>query len=250
VEELRNNKENNTKQKAPEKKKKIYVQTNDGRPQQGKPKEIINVEKEVINVEEQNSKTPQNIIVENNNNVSHSVSKTQELVPTIQANSGLYILSRVSPQELLRVQDKQLENELNDGSDDSLSTDSQGSFVYTTQLVVEEVAGVNNKESDPTTQCNSPLIQEDIRQVTTVTTMSMVGETSKIDESVQIPDRVVSDMAFLKESWANLTEADAALQNVEDTNLTADQGFQIHMSKNQKKAQKKLKQSSRDSYAT
>jgi hypothetical protein len=75
----------------------------------------------------------------------------------------------------------------------------------------------------------------------------------QIDESIQTPDRVAKDMEFLKESWANMTEADETLQNVADTSLIADsndQGFQIHLSKNQKKAQKKLKQSSRESYAT
>jgi hypothetical protein len=57
-------------------------------------------------------------------------------------------------------------------------------------------------------------------------------------------------MAFLKESWANMVEADNETnQNIADTNLH-DDGFQIHMSKNKKKAQKKVKQSSRDSYAT
>jgi hypothetical protein len=57
-----------------------------------------------------------------------------------------------------------------------------------------------------------------------------------------------------KITWANMTEADEEVQQneanpspIEDSN---DTGFQIHLSKNQKKAQKKLKQSSRDSYAT
>jgi hypothetical protein len=80
------------------------------------------------------------------------------------------------------------------------------------------------------------------------------GEASKLDEPNRLHDRVVRDMAFLKESWANMTEADEDVQQnvantspIEDSN---DMGFQIHLSKNQKKAQKKLKQSSRDSYAT
>jgi hypothetical protein len=50
-----------------------------------------------------------------------------------------------------------------------------------------------------------------------------------------------------------MTEADAAFQNIEDTNHivdSVDQGFQIHLTKQQKKAQKKAKSSSRDSYAT
>jgi hypothetical protein len=249
VEELKNNKEKNMKQKAPEKKKKIYVQTNDGRPQQSKPIEIINVETEVVNVEEQSSKTPQNILVRNNNNVNESGSKAQEPAPILQANS-FHILSPVSLQELLRVQDKQLENELNDGTDDSWSTDSQGSFVDTTQVVADVVAGEHNNEIVSVTQGNSPPCHAGIRHDTYV---PMDGETSKHNEAVQIPNKVARDMAFLKKSWANMTEADEAFQNIEATSHnadTTDQGFQIHMSKQQKKSQKKLKQSSRDSYAT
>jgi hypothetical protein len=281
VEELKNNKEKSMKHKAPEK-KKIYVQTNDGRIQQGQPIEIVNVETEVVNVEEQIS-TPQNTIVGINNNVTNSASKTSELViqdtsvhvekQPVNSSQNIivgnnnnvsnsvsnlqvavphmqpHILSPVSPQELLRRQDKQLENELNADYEGSWDTDSQGSFVETTQL---DAAGVQNKELVIYTQGNSPLIPAGIRHEKTVTTVPMGGETSTA-EANQIPDRVVSDMAFLKESWANMTEADAAFQNIEDTNHivdSADQGFQIHMSKHQKKAQKTVKSSSRDSYAT
>ncbi|KAK2371589.1 hypothetical protein QL285_084515 [Trifolium repens] len=80
------------------------------------------------------------------------------------------------------------------------------------------------------------------------------GGASKIDELNRLPERVARDMAFLKESWANMTEADDAIQqNVEDTSPienSNDTGFQLHLSKHQKKAQKRIKQSSRDSYAT
>jgi hypothetical protein len=80
--------------------------------------------------------------------------------------------------------------------------------------------------------------------------MPLVGETSKLDACVLTPDRVIKDMEFLKESWANMVEAEEDnVQDKEDTNVQ-DDGFQIHMSKNQKKAQKRVKQSSRDSYAT
>ncbi|WJX67904.1 hypothetical protein P8452_52331 [Trifolium repens] len=72
--------------------------------------------------------------------------------------------------------------------------------------------------------------------------------------SSQPPDRVLKDMAFLKESWANMTEAEEeAHEALHETDqmegITAD-GFQLHLSKNQKKIQKKLKHSSKDSYAT
>jgi hypothetical protein len=61
-------------------------------------------------------------------------------------------------------------------------------------------------------------------------------------------------MHFLKQSWANMTEAaEEELQQVDDTSLPTnsnEQGFQLHLTKQQKKAQKKITQSSRDSYAT
>jgi hypothetical protein len=70
----------------------------------------------------------------------------------------------------------------------------------------------------------------------------------------QPPDRVLKDMAFLKESWANMTEAEEdaheVLNETDQMEGTTADGFQIHLSKNQKKIQKKLKQSSKDSYAT
>jgi hypothetical protein len=248
MEELKNNKEKSMKQKAPEK-KKIYVQTNDCRP---KPSEIINVETEVVNVEEQSDKTPQNILVGNNTNAIKVGSKPRELDPILQANS-FHILSPVSPQELLREQDKQLEHELNDGTDDSWSTDSQGSFVDTTQLGADVMAAVYENEIVQVSHGNSSPCQAGIRQDTTVSSVPMDGENSKHPEAVPIPDKVARDMAFLKESWANMTEADEAFQNIEATSHaadTTDQGFQIHMSKQQKKSLKKLKQSSRDSYAT
>jgi hypothetical protein len=76
------------------------------------------------------------------------------------------------------------------------------------------------------------------------------ADTSRPAEALITPERVAKDMAFLKESWANMVEEEEDNnQRVEDTTLQAD-GFQIHLSKNKKKAQKKLLHSSRDSYAT
>ncbi|KAK2429370.1 hypothetical protein QL285_027819 [Trifolium repens] len=253
------NKDNNKNQKAPEK-KKVYVPTHDGRPLQSRAiinveKEVINVEKEVINVEDHNRKSPQHIIVEPNNNECVSVTNCHEIVPAIPNNNANPVLSPVSPQELLRLQDKELENELNDNTEDDWCTDSNDdTFVDTTQLFAAagNEAAVNNNDNEPS-QLNSPISQLDIRQAATVPIDVVVG---KIDESVLTPDRVAKDMAFLKESWANMTEANETLQNVANevnSNLNADsndQGFQIHLSKNQKKAQKKMKRSSRESYAT
>jgi hypothetical protein len=61
-------------------------------------------------------------------------------------------------------------------------------------------------------------------------------------------------MAFLKESWANLAEAEEEAINAANANehmeSSHDDVFQVHLTKNQKKAQKKLKYTSKDSYAT
>jgi hypothetical protein len=65
-----------------------------------------------------------------------------------------------------------------------------------------------------------------------------------------IPDRVVKDMEFLRESWANLAEAEENEKTRNDMIHTADDGFQVQLSKEQKRAQKKKLQASRDSYAT
>jgi hypothetical protein len=72
--------------------------------------------------------------------------------------------------------------------------------------------------------------------------------------AVPSPTRVAQDMEFLKDSWANMAETEDELQKkLEDTGqleALVDDGFQIHLSKGQKRVQKKLKQSSKDSYAT
>jgi hypothetical protein len=253
MEELRITKDNNIKHKAPET-KKIYVQAKDGRPQQAKSKEVINVE--TINVEDVNQPVL-NIIESSNHEVEPSKQPViNNIAETNTANAGsssheqgdcVPVLCPVEPGEMLRMQDRQLEAEINEGSDDGWSTDSQESFVNNTQLVEneEQAAGANDHVHN-----NSAASQQHL----TTPLNPIVGETSKFVENNQLPERVIKDMAFLKESWANMTEADeAAQQNVADDTSPMDSndvGFQIHMSKQQKKAQKKLKQSSRDSYAT
>jgi hypothetical protein len=68
------------------------------------------------------------------------------------------------------------------------------------------------------------------------------------------PDRVQKDMIFLKQSWANI--ADLEDQDMPQVDIAptvpqqCDEGFQVQLSKQQKKAQKKLSHSSKDSYAT
>jgi hypothetical protein len=231
MEELRVTKENNNKLKAAET-KKVFVPIHDGRDKQIKSNAIVTVE--VINVEDNQPVLNNN---DGNNNGVSATSSTRD-VGSSQVNE-VPILSPVDPQVLLRLQDKQLEGELNDDSEDGWSTASRDSFVSNTQLVVNE--GQEATGTTPVHNSNTPLHPID-------------GENKNLEEPNRLHDRVIRDMAFLKESWANMTEADEEVQQneanpspIEDSN---DTGFQIHLSKNQKKAQKKLKQSSRDSYAT
>jgi hypothetical protein len=276
--------ENNKKNEKNEKneKKKTYVQTNDGR---HKTNEIINVENEVFNVDEQLDTAQHNTEVGINTKAIVAGSDFHEQVPQLSPHEGriaadgsssipqlsphegriaadgssssaqeqqhnsFHVLSPVSPKQMLHGQDKQLEQELNEGTDDAWSTDSQGSFVDTTQFGVESLAATQTNAIVQVSMGNSSPRQAATNQAS----VPVVGDTNMLPEAVPIPDKVARDMAFLKESWANMTEADEAFQNFEPTNHEVDitnQGFQIHMSKQQKKTLKKLKQSSRDSYAT
>jgi hypothetical protein len=252
----RYNKEPHLKPKAPEK-KQAYVQITDGRLHQGASKEIVAVNRE--NVEEEQSQVPPNNNDNNNARVDciHATEMQNQVspvnvdgsIPELLAGSMQHdtstkraeeehILSPVSPKTLARMQDQQLEHELNDASDGSWSTD--GSFVNTTQLVGQVVGehDMTGKNTNEVVTPNNPI----------------GGENSITVPSNLVPERVARDMHFLKQSWANMTEAaEEELQQVDDTSLPTnsnEQGFQLHLTKQQKKAQKKITQSSRDSYAT
>jgi hypothetical protein len=131
-EELRVNKDNMMKQKIIEK-KKAYVPVSDGRLQINKHKDSSNAGKEVINVKDSNSKTPQHITDANNMEVVPIIAD-QGVASSKQVNLETQpILDPVSPKSLLREQDMQLEKELNDVEDD-WSTDSQDSVVKDSQV--------------------------------------------------------------------------------------------------------------------
>ncbi|KAK2403140.1 hypothetical protein QL285_052602 [Trifolium repens] len=239
---MRNENTQYVKKTTPVEPKQIFVPTNDRRNNQSKDKETANVETEIINVEDSSSKSPQVLLGSNNKKDGESSSKNLHISPTIQVDKrhlDVAILTPVSPRSLLREQDKQIEKELNDDFDENNANtiileenSSQDSFVNDTQPV--EVAGQSVISGQPP-QEDRPNQPVDIVKVPT-------------------PERVAKDMVFLKESWANMAEADEELQKkLEDTGQMVaihDDGFQIQLSKGQKKAQKKLKQSSRDSYGT
>jgi hypothetical protein len=81
---------------------------------------------------------------------------------------------------------------------------------------------------------------------------AVAGASNASADLRQTPDKVIKDMQFLKSSWANMTEEEEEIQkNVEATEqVNPDEGFQLSISKHQKKALKKKSVSSKDSYAT
>jgi hypothetical protein len=215
--------------------KKTYVQVKENRPQQGNENEIINVDKETINVDDE-SDVP---------NPSKQIEKVTNVLPIqiptqSQQTSPVYkettVLSPVlSPAEQFKIQDQQLERDLNTNVEDVdgvVQSDSDDSIVNTTQFQIE-----NAKSSSANV---------DLRQT---------------------PDRILKDMQFLKASWAamaeeeeeegsqNLKAAENDMQNqvlevAENAIQQQDDGFQVSLSKHQKKIQKKKSQSSKESYAT
>jgi hypothetical protein len=81
-----------------------------------------------------------------------------------------------------------------------------------------------------------------------------------VDQS-QTPERIRQDIEFLKQSWANMAEedednqrvlvtTDAAIVATDAAIVANNDGFQVSLSKHQKKALKKMSHSSRDSYIT
>jgi hypothetical protein len=212
--------------------KKTYVQVKETGPQQGKENEIINVEKETINVDDE-SEVP----IQQNTKQIEKVSNVLPIqVPTqSQQASPVYKETTIlSPVEQFKIQDQQLERDLNtnvEDVDDVVQSDSDDSIVNTTQLQIENA--------------NSSSANVDLRQT---------------------PDRIPNDMQFLKASWAamaedeeeeshNLVAAENDIQNpdlevAENVMQNHDDGFQVSLSKHQKKAQKKRSQPSKESYAT
>jgi hypothetical protein len=244
---VEDNTEARDKRKPVKETNRIYVPKNDGRVEKKNDNEVINVESdkveplEPVNLSisgEVNSKKndvnsllnasggsksgtaqPHQPMSQNNrfaildsNHDEGSISK-QPAPSNPNPNVNVKgIVSRFDPAAVFNEQDQLLEFELNDESS------SQGSFVDATQ---EKQDKTSSSESD------------------------------KLDIT---SDRVKNDMAFLKDSWANMIkneeEEARLLTHLEKEPAQPVDNFQLKMSKGQKKTQKRLNQSSKDSYAT
>lgn len=188
----------------------VFVQTKDGRSDKNKDKEVIDIEASAER-EEANRKKQERILDQEG-----SSSKTNDV-------------------DLLKEQDMVLEQELNEQHQNIM------------------VARVNDDGSST----GSEFVDE--------TQTNLVTDSMDEDESIETPaqlqvalvssaDTNKKNMNFLKESWNNMAEnvnEEAGLLAIleKETVSTDDDGFQIQMSKHQKKTQRK-KQINRENYAT
>jgi hypothetical protein len=246
-EELMNDKDILPKRKAPIAPKQVFVPVKSGRVQQtdvpvvthnAANNENNNSINPIIDVEESRSKSSQLNMVDKGDQAT-SINNEILLSEAQMGNRQLEpVLSPLSPRTIQIQQDNLLEKELNEGmvseSDDS---SSQGSIVKDSQDVDNR-----NKAIVVVSMPDFALQNVDIA------IPEVVGASS---QPIQPTDRVLKDMAFLKESWANMVEADEGTHEIEKDQVEGNaDGFQIQLTKNQKRAQKRLNQSSKDSYAT
>jgi hypothetical protein len=216
---IKSDKEITTKKQPTIEPKKVYVPVKDVRPQQSKENDRI-AGREIINVENDVEIPPQ--VIDKGQEQAGTVLDCQDpdsvLQPVINEAAIL------SPVDLLKDQDKQLEDELN-------------------AVRVEEVT---MSDSD-----SSEFVDATQHQITTASASNTVSP--GIDQRTT-PDRIVKDMEFLKNSWANMAEEEENQQLdvvvEQPANHENDEGFIVSLSKHQKKVQRKKITSSKDSYAT
>ncbi|WJX89597.1 hypothetical protein P8452_71581 [Trifolium repens] len=217
VEEVRLAKDVAVKKKPVGESKKTYVQVKENRQHQSNENNIINVEKETINVEDSSE-----VLIQEKSKEKEKESivlPVLEQVPlqTLQARPVYKETAVLSPVELFKAQDIQLEQYLNANvvvADGLVQSGSDESIVNATQSQVG-IASASNTD-----------------------VQVQVGNASASNADVdqrQTPDRIIKDMQFLKESWAAMAEEEENLVISENEVEIQNDGFQVSMSKHQKK---------------
>jgi hypothetical protein len=165
--------------------------------------------------------------------------------------------SNHTPQVIVEVDSVNVEhqNKFNILSTALEDSDESNNSVDNVEDQLEENEDKN--DSDSSTQDS---VFVDATQFQKDDTTNVVAEPLVINQPVATPVRVQNDIVFLKESWANMVDleehenfqaaaSEAAAASVDEQHLS-DAGFQLKLSKNQKKAQKKATHSGKESYAT
>jgi hypothetical protein len=269
VADEKNDNENREKIKSIKEVNKVFVQTKDGRTEQRKVKEVINVESDkmdqaVTSIGSEPVEVNSKKIDGNNNMRASSSSKIDGInsqnskktlsqqnmfavlvdnIDEVLGNSNQQISHRISssqskgkgidsvlePAEIFKEQDRSLEEELNNGIE-----------------FETEIGEVHDSDVQTSSTKGSFVDATQFQQDT--------DTNSEGNILITTPERVKKDMEFLKESWANMADNDEVearlMEYLEKDPPLAVDNSQGKLSKGQKKAQKKQNQSSKDSYAT
>jgi hypothetical protein len=163
----------------------------------------------------------------NNNPEGDSSSSKQ---PSIQKSTDMQVTQRKSndkrieviPAVVFKEQDRFLEVELSDNCLKTLAASGEADDASSQVSFIDATQEMHDKSSTDGDQ----------------------------DFSDKTPDNVKKDMVFLNESWANMVENEEEDTSLNQAPSQPVENFQVVLSKGQKRAQKKLNTSSKDSYAT
>ncbi|GAU42257.1 hypothetical protein TSUD_327350 [Trifolium subterraneum] len=251
-------KEVRDKRKFVKETKKVYAPKNDGRIEKKNDNEVINVESDKIETHEVNLSNSgevnsKNIEVDSLLRASSS-SKIDNAIPHQFQHNRFAVLEGNNDEGLIsKQQTPSVPNPSSIFKDNGIAIliDPVALFKEQDQLLESELI-VDHLKDNEAAVCTADNSSSNGSFVEA--TQDLQDKTSS--SACLTPDRVMNDMAFLKESWANMVENDdddeeARLSNdlvKEPTQLA--ENYQLKLSKGQKKTQKRLNQSSKDSYAT
>lgn len=264
---------------------KVFVPKSDGRVLQAKETEIINVDNENVELDGHvnlsksaggNSKLIANVNLETasdkskntNTIISNSLSQHNRFSLLNDNHNDGSITSKQHPiqqtsDELQPLQRKASDNRIANVTDPTLvnvpATMFEPAEIFKEQdrILEEKLATDSAKNVEKSNDVN---VEDDVSSQGSFIDAtqelhdrpSSEGDFNVQGTSSATPENVRKDMAFLNDSWANMAENDdeeARLLNFLEQPPPV-QNFQVQVSKSQKKQQKKLTQSSRDSYAT
>jgi hypothetical protein len=285
VEEAKIDKEVKDKRKSVKDGSKIFVQTKDGRNELNVNKEIINVESEKIDEPSKVSKdgeinSAKTVAVEKvgTSTSNKGKSKSVSQVPHQNRFSPLANHSEFTPQTSNHTQPQQMNPSASKSQSQSQPTGQSVRsvpanvspvltpvFTPETNLIMSHVLTPNpastfkaqdlelevDLNANPDANLNDVSENEwsdSSTQGSFVPASQLVHPKEK--QSVTTPERVKRDMGFLKDSWANMVDLEENETNQIIEPVQSGDGFQVRLSKANKKAQKKKIQSSKDSHAT
>jgi hypothetical protein len=171
--------------------------------------------------------------------------KSQPIIAEATGENSNALLHALSVSSPASVEHQNQFNILSHAEDENVEVSHHSTNENVVEPDLNQIAQDGVVESDSSSQ-NSDFVDATQFQKEDIPAEAIQTETT--------PERVQKDMLFLKDSWANIVD----LEEQEDINKVVDvedphmreEGFQVKISKHQRKTQKKMMHSSKESYAT